>query len=62
MPTTYADPDDRRRGVVTMCMPVQCQRCGKTTWSGCGEHVADVRAQVAADNWCQCPENADPKA
>ncbi len=45
-----------------MCMPVQCQSCGKTTWSGCGEHVAEVRVQVPADRWCACPENADPRA
>ncbi|HIZ97312.1 MAG TPA: hypothetical protein H9805_01895 [Candidatus Janibacter merdipullorum] len=45
-----------------MCKPVQCQTCGKTTWSGCGEHVAEVRAHVPADRWCTCPENADPRA
>ncbi|QBF47475.1 hypothetical protein EXU32_15185 [Janibacter limosus] len=45
-----------------VCRPVRCQQCGKTTWSGCGEHVADVRAQIPAANWCQCPENADPRA
>lgn len=35
-----------------MCSPVRCQMCGKTTWAGCGEHVASVRAQVPADQWC----------
>lgn len=45
-----------------MCMPVRCQICGKTTWSGCGYHVAEVRAGVPADQWCVCPENADPNA
>lgn len=45
-----------------MCMPVRCQQCGKTTWTGCGEHVADVRSRVPEDQWCQCPENADPRA
>ncbi|WP_281189162.1 hypothetical protein [Janibacter corallicola] len=37
-----------------MCKPVQCQNCGKTTWTGCGEHVAEVRAQVRAEDWCTC--------
>ena len=41
-----------------MCMPVQCTSCGKTTWSGCGEHIDDVRAQVRPEDWCTCAENA----
>lgn len=35
-----------------MCYPTRCKQCGKTTWSGCGKHVADVRQSVAADQWC----------
>jgi len=35
-----------------MCRAVTCRICGKTTWSGCGRHVAQVRAGVPADNWC----------
>ena len=35
-----------------MCGPVNCKTCGNTTWSGCGEHVAQVRASVPADRWC----------
>jgi hypothetical protein len=35
-----------------MCRPARCSTCGKTTWTGCGQHVADVRARVAADQWC----------
>jgi len=31
---------------------VTCEICGKTTWAGCGEHIADVQAQVPADQWC----------
>lgn len=36
----------------TMCQPVPCQTCAKITWSGCGDHVAEVRAMVPADQWC----------
>ncbi|MFI6869255.1 hypothetical protein [Nocardia sp. NPDC050406] len=36
-----------------MCYPVTCRSCGKTTWDGCGEHVADVRATVPAQQWCE---------
>jgi hypothetical protein len=35
-----------------MCSPVRCKTCGKTTWSGCGQHVAQVKASVPAGQWC----------
>ncbi len=35
-----------------MCRPVTCKTCGKTTWAGCGQHVAQVRATVPAHDWC----------
>ncbi|WP_295118195.1 hypothetical protein [uncultured Leifsonia sp.] len=35
-----------------MCYPVTCNVCGKTTWSGCGQHVSDVRRRVPANQWC----------
>lgn len=35
-----------------MCYPVSCKVCGKTTWSGCGQHIADVRRRVPANQWC----------
>ncbi len=35
-----------------MCFPVPCSECGKTTWSGCGLHVDEVRAAVPVDEWC----------
>lgn len=42
-----------------MCRPVTCKICGKTTWAGCGQHIASVKAQVSAEQWCdgQHPEN-----
>ncbi|NYF98199.1 hypothetical protein [Janibacter cremeus] len=39
-----------------MCQPARCANCGKTTWTGCGEHVADVKAQVRAEDWCTCAQ------
>jgi hypothetical protein len=36
-----------------MCSPAACKRCAKTTWTGCGLHVAQVRARVPADQWCE---------
>ncbi|AGP30761.1 hypothetical protein [Corynebacterium terpenotabidum] len=35
-----------------MCRPVRCKTCGKTTWAGCGEHIAAVKAGVPANEWC----------
>lgn len=35
-----------------MCSPITCRVCGKTTWSGCGQHVAQLRAKVPASKWC----------
>ena len=35
-----------------MCRAVTCKTSGKTTWSGCGQHVASVRQGVAASQWC----------
>ncbi|WP_151083440.1 hypothetical protein [Nocardioides cynanchi] len=35
-----------------MCRPVRCRVCGHTTWSGCGRHVAQVKATVPAAEWC----------
>ncbi len=35
-----------------MCSPVRCRKCGKTTWSGCGQHIDAVKRSVPADQWC----------
>jgi len=35
-----------------MCRAVRCKTCGKTTWAGCGQHVAQVKARVPAEQWC----------
>lgn len=35
-----------------MCRATRCKTCGKTTWAGCGQHVNQVKAGVAADQWC----------
>ena len=35
-----------------MCSPTTCRTCGKTTWSGCGQHIAQVKANVAPGSWC----------
>ena len=49
-PSVTHQRSNRRR--TTMCRPVTCKTCGKTTWAGCGQHVAQVKAAVPAGSWC----------
>lgn len=35
-----------------MCRAVTCKKCQKTTWAGCGQHIAKVKATVPAGQWC----------
>lgn len=39
-----------------MCYAVACSKCGKTTWSGCGRHVASVYRQIGQGQHCLCRE------
>lgn len=45
-----------------MCRPTTCKTCGKTTWAGCGQHVADVRATVPSNQWCNGQHTPAEKA
>lgn len=42
-----------------MCRPVTCKVCGKTTWAGCGQHIAQVKAMVPKDQWCDGKHTPD---
>ena len=37
-----------------MCSPIRCSTCGKVTWTGCGQHVDAVMANVPAEQQCTC--------
>jgi hypothetical protein len=39
-----------------MCKAVKCRTCGKTTWSGCGRYISQVKAGVLAGNRCAGPK------
>lgn len=43
---------------IPMCYPVKCPVCGKTTWDGCGQHIDQVKASVAPNQWCTCADKA----
>lgn len=44
-----------------MCRPVTCPTCKKTTWSGCGQHIDQVKASVPDNQWCTCQDSAADK-
>ena len=48
----HRPPPPARKKWFPMCSPVPCRTCGKITWSGCGDHVDQVRAMVPDDMWC----------
>ncbi len=37
-----------------MCSPARCYSCNKITYSGCGNHVEQVLANVPQDQRCTC--------
>jgi hypothetical protein len=42
-----------------MCRRVDCKKCGKPTFAGCGMHVEQVLGDVPASRRCRCHEAAD---
>ncbi len=40
-----------------MCHQVQCMRCAKPTWSGCGNHVERALAGVRLSERCTCEQS-----
>ncbi len=37
-----------------MCSPARCDRCGKTTWAGCGQHIEQALEGVPQEQRCTC--------
>nr|DAD38952.1 TPA_asm: hypothetical protein HUJ06_013274 [Nelumbo nucifera] len=37
-----------------MCYVVRCSSCGKSSWAGCGRHVASVYKQILDGQHCFC--------
>ncbi|MBD7956410.1 hypothetical protein H9651_02025 [Microbacterium sp. Sa4CUA7] len=42
-----------------MCRAVTCRVCGKTTWTGCGQHVQSVKNTVPVSDWCNGKHSPD---
>lgn len=43
-----------------MCSRENCKKCGKPSWSGCGNHIEEALEGVPHNQRCQGHEN-DPK-
>lgn len=41
-----------------MCRAVQCNKCHKPTWAGCGAHVEQILGHVPKAERCACRETA----
>jgi hypothetical protein len=39
-----------------MCRRVECNRCHRPTFAGCGAHVEQVLGDVAPQDRCRCRE------
>ncbi|KAF9001590.1 pyridoxal phosphate-dependent transferase [Cyathus striatus] len=39
---------------INTCRQVKCEKCGKTTWAGCGQHVEEVMKLVNEEDKCSC--------
>lgn len=39
-----------------MCRRIECPKCGRPSWAGCGAHVEQVLGNVPKDERCQCNE------
>jgi len=39
-----------------MCHQTKCRKCGKPTWSGCGNHIEQALAGVPKNDRCKCAE------
>ena len=42
----------------SMCRRINCPRCGKPTFAGCGAHVEQVLGDVPPDRRCRCSESS----
>lgn len=40
---------------ISMCYRVQCQKCYKVTWAGCGKHINETMKGLPKKYICQCP-------
>ena len=37
-----------------MCQRITCPKCGKPTWTGCGQHIEEALRGVPPEQRCKC--------
>ena len=37
-----------------MCIRVECKKCGKYSWSGCGKHLVSLYGNIEKGKHCYC--------
>ncbi|KAF2876749.1 hypothetical protein BDV95DRAFT_483614 [Massariosphaeria phaeospora] len=42
-----------------MCRKTACETCKKTTWVGCGRHVAGIMENIPREQWCVCAPDTE---
>jgi hypothetical protein len=45
-----------------MCRRVDCKKCGRPTFAGCGMHIEQVLGNVPPSQRCRCREERATKA
>ena len=45
-----------------MCRRVECRKCGRPTFAGCGAHVEQVLGDVPPAQRCRCREQPPKEA
>lgn len=45
-----------------MCRRVDCRKCGKPSWAGCGAHVEQVLGNIPPADRCRCRETQGKKS
>nr|AGC71798.1 hypothetical protein [uncultured bacterium A1Q1_fos_2116] len=45
-----------------MCSPEMCSSCGKFGWTGCGQHVKDLMAELPEEVRCDCGATVWPES
>ena len=41
---------------IKMCIRVDCKKCGKYSWAGCGKHLTSLYANIEKGKHCMCKD------
>ncbi|MEI6244696.1 MAG: hypothetical protein WCQ64_06585 [Acidobacteriota bacterium] len=52
------DSGARSRYRFYMCQRITCPKCGKPTWTGCGQHIEEALRGVPPEQRCTCEKKS----